>query len=217
MIIVHVSDNHSVLYPLPKEGDVVVHTGDFLPNASRGKREIEVPFQTEWLKLNADRIKNWIDNRPFLFSYGNHDFCPNICDILQDHGIDAHDITSTVYEFGGLKFYGFPFIPFLAGEWNGECFGDQMQREVRRIKDVILEHKVDILCAHCPIYGILDLYLEEHCGNQQLADLLSYGIDRDKWPKALLCGHVHEGNGITDLDGMLVSNAATTVHLLDIK
>ena len=214
MKLVHVSDTHSLFPKLP-EGDVIVHTGDLCPNATRGKREIEVPFQAGWVRGNITRFKEWIGARPFLFVQGNHDFTPNVCDILVENGIDAHDISNKKLTVGGLTYYGFPFVPYIAGEWNWEVHGDQMQREIRRLRDILEENPVDILCCHAPIYGILDMYYT-HCGNLHMADLFNYGLAREKWPKVYLHGHIHEANGETTLDEMRISNAATTVHLIPI-
>lgn len=221
MLYSHVSDTHGFFPDLPKEAEIIIHSGDLCPNMTRGHRETEVKFQSEWVKRNALTFKDWIGDRPFLFCMGNHDFTPYVCRTLREVGIDAIDITSTKIERDGIKYYGFPFIPYIDGEWNGECFVDQMQREVRRLKDE-LESGIDILVAHAPIAGILDSFNGNHYGNCQMADMFNYRLDRKFWPKAYLCGHIHlndldQKNRMSELDGMIISNAATKVNFLEIK
>lgn len=216
MKYVHVSDTHGYFPTLPTEGKIVIHSGDLCPNKTRGHRETEVKYQSEWVKKNALTFKDWIGDRPFLFCMGNHDFTPYVCRILREVGIDAVDITSTRYVRDGVRYYGFPFIPYIEGEWNGEMFPSQMQREVDHLQEE-LEKGVDILVAHAPIANILDCEgVNEHWGISHMANMFSYKLDEKNWPKAYLCGHVHGNHGTTHLDKMLISNAATTVHLVEV-
>lgn len=229
MLICHVSDTHSFFPTIPAEAELIVHSGDLCPNLTRGNREIEVPYQTEWLREKAATFKDWIGNRPFLFTRGNHDFVPNLCEILQEYEINAIDLTSRKVTVAGIRFYGFPFIPFIDGEWNGECTSEQMSREVNHLKIQLIDG-LDVLVAHAPPYGILDADFvirtenqeivpawANRFGNRQLTNLFSYDLEDRYFPKYLLCGHVHESYGRAEFFGMQVSNAATRVHLMDIE
>ncbi len=233
MFIDHVSDTHGCFPTLSSKAEVIIHSGDLCPNKTRGIREIEVPFQQEWLKRKAPTFKEWIGDRPFIFCMGNHDFAPNVCQILKDEAdINAIDSTGEKVTLNGIRFYGFPFIPYIDGEWNGECTSAQMHREIRRLGD-ILRSGIDILIAHAPPYGILDANFvirdglnkgdvvvpdwAEHCGNSHLVDLFSYGLEEKYCPKYLLCGHTHEHWGYDELYGIKISNAATKVNSINIE
>lgn len=231
MLICHVSDTHSYFPSLPKEAEIIIHSGDLCPNLTRGDRKIEVPYQSKWIIDKSATFKDWIEDRPFLFCAGNHDFI-DPTPLLQKAGINAINLTNQSYQYKGIKFYGFPYIPWICGEWNYECHHPEMNREIRRLRDVLLSG-IDVLVTHCPPYGVLDANVvlrdgktmivpswAESCGNTQLTNLLTYDLEDlsiESRPKYLLCGHIHESHSIvTDILGMTISNAATTVHLIDL-
>lgn len=233
MKIAHVSDSHSYLIPIPDEADVVCHTGDFLPNHIRHfygdeiKIATDQKFQTEWVRENLPRLKRWVGSRKFIYSSGNHDWI-DPTPIMRSAGIDATCIDLRRYEHEGFIFYGFPFVPRMSGEWNLEADGEQMHRYVRRLRDELqTEPAIDVLLAHCPPYGVLDstivvrrngeiTFTDEPDGNRQLGTLLGY-IDEWCLPKALLSGHFHKHYGVTEEFGITVSNAATTVNLIEVS
>lgn len=233
MLIAHVSDSHSFLVPIPEEAEVVCHSGDLLPNLTRdfygdrAKIETEQNYQRAWIRRNAKRLQNWIGSRKFIFSSGNHDYIdPTI--IMREIGIDAKCIDLERYTYKGIVFYGFPFVPFMDGEWNLECEGDEMARHIRRLRDELQrEPRIDVLLAHCPPNGILDCrivvrnqgeitFVDQHEGNKQLTGLLSY-IEEWSLPQVLLCGHLHPHYGVVEEFGLTVSNAATKANLLEVK
>lgn len=229
--IVHISDNHS-RFPHLRDCDVVIHSGDFLPNASRGRLDIEIPFQTEWIRKNEKILKFWLQGKKFIFCSGNHDFIDPI-PLLIEMGIDAVNITNAHHEHLGVRYYGFPFIPILDREWNYERDVQEMGREIRRLKDELAKG-VDVLVCHAPPHGILDsnFYVPigrnreelvdygDRCGNSLLTNLLSYDLPNMPFhdrPQYLLCGHIHEHNGVVETLGLTISNAATTAHVIEIN
>jgi Icc-related predicted phosphoesterase len=201
MKILHISDWHGdfSLVPQIKEltYDIVVMSGDMIKNSSRVKTENEIS-QPKWLELNKGKFEEIVGSRPFLFCEGNHDF------VDPTPIIGGINISYKQVEVMGYKFYGFPAIPFIKGEWNHETLPKQMGE---------LSHEVlacDILVCHCPLAGLLDV---AGYGNGFLANRFNYELD---WPKAILCGHYHETHGITKIDDCIVSNAATTYHIVDV-
>lgn len=217
--IAHVSDNHSTFPIIPDEADIIFHSGDLFPNKTRGLK-IEPRFQMEWAHYKLDKIINWIGNRPFVFCRGNHDYYDGLCEVLRTKNIEAYDITNSFCRLNikgqEILTYGIPYINYIAGEWRYELLGQDMANEFRVVNDKFLEIGMpDILVCHAPIYQILDKNeWGEHCGNRVLADYISY-VWRDNLPKLLLCGHIHGAHGLAEVFGMKVSNAATTVNLIE--
>lgn len=206
MRIIHISDTHGSFPPLP-EGDVVVHSGDLMPNRSRGD-EREPAYQKSWLLHHRKQFVEWLAGRPMLLCRGNHDFTPLVQPILRDGGCNITDITNRLHEHGGLRFFGFPYVHYMCGEWNFEVTEAEIGDKTRAIP----WGQFDIIVAHAPIAGILDECYGDHIGNRAMANALNYDVPRHCWPRAYLHGHAHEANGIDDMDGMIVSNAATVVR-----
>jgi Icc-related predicted phosphoesterase len=202
--ILHVSDTHG---DFPKLGpaDVIVHSGDLLPNFSRG-RPGEARKQCDWLEANANRFARWIGNRAFLYCAGNHDFLPpaHMADILAMAGVRIENITDNVVSVDGVAFCGFPWCPPITGEWKYETteqdISDRLHDERRAF---------DVFVSHCPPAGILDLgHHIDSIGSTALAAWAN-GSGR---PNIWLFGHAHESSGIAIHAGCLYSNAALTQH-----
>ncbi len=205
--MLHISDTHGTFPELPAGGDVIIHSGDLMPNKTRGNREVEPAFQAEWLHRNANRFRELLNGRTMLLCRANHDFATGAQSILQGSGVNVVDITNRLYQFDGLTFYGFPYVNYQCGEWNFEVTGGEMADKVEAIPWA----DIDVMVAHSPIAGILDECYGDHIGSRAMAHALSYMVPRKQWPKAYLHGHAHEARGLDRLDGMLVSNAATAV------
>jgi len=191
------------------------------------KISIEQNFQRRWVEINMPRLIDWIGKRKFIFSLGNHDFIDPTTS-MRKAGINAVCVDHDVYTHEGISFYGFPFIPWIDGEWNFECEPDTMRRRIRMLKDILTDNKIDVLVAHAPPYGILDCrivtrliddsitFTDQKCGNVQLTDLLMY-MEEKHLPKIVLSGHLHNHYGVVSEMGITFSNAATTVNLLEVK
>lgn len=216
MQIAHVSDSHGLIWPeIPDESELVIHSGDGLPNMTRGNIPVEIKFQSEWVENHVEKYKKWLKGKPLIYCQGNHCFISPV-EILSKHGIECLDVTNNLIYFKGKSFYGFPFINYIDGEWNHERQLPEMAQEMHKLKDVLLNQKLDCLIAHAPIAGILDL--EDGCryGNTLMANMLNYELDKEQWPKAYCCGHVHASHNVIKLDSMTISNAATVAHLIEI-
>ncbi len=218
MLVLHESDTHGrISQSIGKNIDAVIHSGDFCPNASRGNLNIEPIFQTEWLNKNTENFKRWLDGRSLLFCAGNHDFV-QVADIMINNGLNVIDLTDKFQIFNGFTFYGFPCVPYQCNEWNFERNPSDMIREVKIMKDKISETSkpLDVLVAHCPLYGVLDYvpYCDEHIGNTALANAIMY--DEFTKPKWLLSGHCHENPGLAEFFGVKISQAATTKNIIEI-
>jgi len=216
----HCSDLHAYFPELSGDFDVVVSSGDFFPNKHWGPnknpklRKEEQEFQTNWLLKNIPFIKKWLNNKPFLWCSGNHDFI-NPCEILNKNGIQAIDLDNKVVDFLNYTWYGFPFISKIRGDWNWERDLPELKQEVNnfllKLKDSNKFNNLDILVAHAPIYGKLDQYYGENCGDRFINSKLEYQLQ--KLPYVYLDGDVHNCYGIDYLGEIFISNAASGEEL----
>lgn len=208
MRILHCSDTHGLFPTLPGDPvDVVVHSGDFFGNRSRGIRSIEAAYQEHWLADNMGKLKRWLDGRPFLFCPGNHDFY-NPVEAMRAAGIYAQDLECKRVEFGGLSFFGLPYVRWFTGEWNYELSEPELERVYANVPD-----DIDVLVSHGPMFGVLDRVRPmERAGSMALRAHLQ---NAKRVPKALLCGHIHEAAGVQGWSrGLIVSNAALTYQVI---
>jgi Icc-related predicted phosphoesterase len=227
MQVLHFSDNHG---HVPNQVsairyDVVVCSGDFMPDRyltkdeqvrlNQDHRRPATPYtQKTWLDWNADRLRVLCGNKPFLFCPGNHDFYGYVVEDMRAMGIDAHSLVDSVVEVGGLRWTGFPYVPWIGPEWAFSTEAPRMLQKVDELVERCNREAVDVLVTHCPPFGSLDVTVHgQHCGITALRNALDYG--RFVKPlRAILCGHIHYGAGWDNLNGTVVSNAAVTVHVL---
>ncbi len=187
-----------------------MHSGDFLPNRTFGQWVIESAYQPAWIEKNAEQIKRWIADRPFLITHGNHDFI-NSVPYLKAIGVDAHCLDDVRYVHDGLVFHGFPYVPAFTGHWNYETSNTELTARTEAI-DLM---GVNILVCHSPIYGVLDRNgVGERCGSKPMKKFLR---NNRHVPDYYLCGHIHESNGVQAWSrGIRVYNSATTYHVIDV-
>ena len=222
MRLCHVSDTHGNLPRLYGRYDVVVHTGDFFPNSHhvmQANKTREMEFQLQWLRDNEANFKGWLQGHTLLYVLGNHDFLhPELMSQeLNGMGIKAINLTDNLVTFDSVTFFGFPYVPYIDGTWNFERHLPEMQVEVDKMVEVLNKTYVDVLCCHSPPYKVLDLTIgNEVIGSTAIADALDYKISKDMLPPVYLCGHVHEAHGMASRNGLLVSNAAITRHIIEV-
>jgi Icc-related predicted phosphoesterase len=219
MRIFHVSDTHGFFPELTGDFDVVIHSGDLFDNHSWGPNrnlsilDMERTHQTDWIRARAETIKEWVHGKPFLFCTGNHDFV-DPCPFLQEVGLTAINLDDKVTEFEGKTLWGMPWVPFDEGAWNYELRSAELMAEVQRMIAAFKDQdpsRPDILVAHAPPYGILDLCPDGRIGNSHLANALNYTLDQ--LPNLILCGHVHESYGLEKIGNCTVSNGSVA-HFL---
>jgi Icc-related predicted phosphoesterase len=215
MKILHFSDSHGNLHPgileLAGEVDVVVCSGDLMPNgrfrADRGMNQI---MQPEWLtSKNTVRFFQSL-KKPLLFCSGNHDFV-DPCPILSTYGVDAVNLDGKLATVQGVRFYGFPWIPYIQGEWAFEATPTEMHQRIRSI-----EWPLDVLVSHAPIVDQLSSKGKNghSFGNVALFNHVSYEVEAT--PKAVLSGHCHGASGLVTVGGCQMSNAAECYRVVTI-
>lgn len=174
------------------EGDVLVHAGDITP---KGELEIVHDF-ADWLAAQPFRHK--------LIIAGNHDYCFDISRpaydgwawrALEERGI--HYLFDSARTLDGVKFYGSPWCPRLAG-W---AFFD---RERDRFEDA--PRDIDVLVTHAPPHGIHDDASDEsHFGSRHIVRY----VQRCHKLKLHIFGHVHSGYGRSKRGEVTFVNAST--------
>lgn len=203
MKICHLSDSHGRWPKLP-DSDIVVHSGDMLPNRTRGIVPVELHYQEGWLQQNMQWLKDSIGSRPFLFVPGNHDYFDPIPHTVAA-GIDARDARG-VSNVDDIWFYGFAGVPYFTGEWNHEMSENQIAQGFQPPVDT------DVIIAHAPIYGVLDRNANgTRCGSKAIRAAMQSGGS----PAWYLHGHIHEAAGVQGWShDVMVSNAATTFRVI---
>jgi Icc-related predicted phosphoesterase len=220
MRVLHYSDNHGAIVQFHGRYDIVLSSGDFCPNFGNRYASTEATYQVEWLRNNAAALKQVLQGHPFLFLLGNHDFIePSIFEaILRDNGIKAISLHEKVVEVDLVKFYGFPYVPYINGMFNYERHIQDMQVEVDKLVIALNNNYVDVLVCHAPLPHCLDLTIGNDCiGSSVIANALDFSIEKEKVPSYFFHGHCHEANGVTIRNNMLISNAAKTQHIIEIK
>jgi Icc-related predicted phosphoesterase len=179
--------HHSIKLP---KGDVLIHSGDI---SYKGKKS-EVEDFIKWFSGLNFKYK--------IFIAGNHDFyfekepANEILKIIPDNIIYLKD-SGTVIE--GINIWGSPYTPWFFN-W---AFNERRGALISRHWDLI-PNDTDILITHGPVFGILDVVVNEQ--NVGCKDLLEkvQGLK----PKVHICGHIHEAYGTVKRAGTRFINAS---------
>lgn len=158
-------------------GDVLIHCGDV---ANCGSRDEE----------GLRHVDRWFARQNFrniLCIGGNHDFILEAVSAREAAPFKhAQFLVDEAVVIGGVKFYGTPWIPDLAGMafFQGQ---DDIVKKWASIPD-----DTDVLITHTPSYGILDRNTAgQNCGCHALSERLS------QLQLRLHCfGHIHASSGM---------------------
>ena len=202
------SDTHSKhlqIKNLPK-GDVLLHSGDF----SYGGETSEIEAFTEWLgtldfkykvviagnhEVSFDLEREKSLKLKFFgegtnFNFADYKAKLGNCIYLEDSAVTIE----------GIKIYGSPHQPTFH-DW-----GFNREEEERKRLWSLIPEDTDILLTHGPPYDIMDLcFSGAKAGCRILRDEV---LNRVK-PKYHIFGHIHEANGVEEIDGVTFINAST--------
>lgn len=199
------SDTHQLHdFPVPK-GDVLIHAGDFTNTGAMW----EVEKFAAWFRAFPHPIK--------LVVPGNHEYILDekfsaieprvmakiaICGMPWDRaGVEY--LQDRYVEAGGLKVYGSPWTP----KFNDWAF--MMPPERLHEKFDAIPSGLDILVTHGPAYNILDH--SKHLASPAGSTALHEAIESAR-PRLHVCGHIHEGYGIKEVNGIIRVNAAIRAY-----
>lgn len=203
MKIVTISDTHDLqlgMGELP-DGDVLVHAGDL----SNVGEENDVKRGIEWIKDQPHKYK--------VFIAGNHDrsFDPKFNGGFKKPGwlsVELMNIPANMFyledsqvTIEGIKFYGTPWTPWFYGlHW---AFNAHRGSDIYK-KWSNIPADTNVLISHGPVQGILDLC---EGGNVGCGDLKTV-IPTLTQLKAHISGHIHEGYGFHEENGIKYANAS---------
>lgn len=199
MKICAIADQHGLLPDIP-ECDLLCIAGDICP--------VDMPHdpatQAGWLDTNFRAWLEAVPARRVVGIAGNHDFVFE----AKEHPRDLKwtYLIDSAMEFEGLTVYGTPWVPNLP-RW---AFSMEDDGTAAGYWKRTIPSDVDILMSHGPPYGRGDYVPAgrysrdgEHVGYKTLLSAL-----REKRPKVLLTGHIHEARGTWKFAGTTIRNVA---------
>lgn len=200
--IVMISDTHCKhrqLDPLP-EGDILIHAGDFTMNGKVWK---------------VESFLRWFDAQPHrhkIFIAGNHDWLfqrdPGLAQKLVNETDSVDYLQDSFVEREGLKIWGSP--------WTSRFYDWAFMKDEdeRGKKWNLIPGDCDIVITHGPMFGIADKAPRSGfgCGEQLFEHtgcrILYQTMVKKVRPKLHICGHIHEGYGTYEVDGITCVNAS---------
>lgn len=187
--IVALSDTHSRHRQISvPEGDILIHAGD----ATMSGAATEIAAFDHWLGTLPHPVK--------LFCAGNHDVLFERAPVFARSLItNATYLQDEMIEVAGLRIYASPWQPRFF-DW---AFNLERGAPLREKWDLI-PSALDVLVTHGPAFGLLDRNDRgEHCGCEELRA----AIERVR-PRVHICGHIHEGYGRMEYEGVRYVNAS---------
>lgn len=214
MRIVALSDLHGYLPTVPT-CDLLIVAGDLcVDRIGRSHAAVAHDQQERWF----DRyMRPWFATAPAahkVMTWGNHDWCgedgnfgddvpgratPGAVQILVDEETSVPHVGGS----GSLRIWGTP--------WSN-AFGDwAFMKRPDELADIYagIPEGIDILMSHQPPLGYGDLTVLRGAGQSEhhgSCELLA-AIKRVR-PKLVICGHIHEGHGRHEYDGIPIYNVS---------
>lgn len=187
MKIWHISDTHTFheLLETPQGVDMVIFSGDCSNPRDPYTNEPEVRRFIDWFSTLPIKHK--------VFVAGNHD--SSIEKGLVNKGdFDSEGIyylENTHVTIEGIKIFGSPYTPTF-GNWSFMKDRTKLERMWRNV----IDKDSDIIVAHGPPRGVLDLAYDrnhnlEFCGDKSLMNQVL-----EVKPKLMLSGHIHDNSDI---------------------
>lgn len=200
MKIWHISDTHSYhrLLSIPKDVDMVVHSGDFSNYYDVYKNELEARDFLNWYAA--------LDIKHKILIAGNHDalaerWSKKFKELCKDLNIIYLENESVVID--GIKIWGSPNTPQF-GNWYFMKKRDKLHKVWQSIPE-----DTDIIVVHGPPKGIMDLSYNinrniDMCGCSALKKRIL-----DIEPKLFLSGHIHNNKDIINAGTLKLSKYRT--------
>ncbi len=191
MKFITISDTHGKHHSLQlPPADAIIHAGDV---SSRGREEEIIDF-VKWF--------SGLDYKYKIFVAGNHDFFFERCNELRLKTIIPNNViylNDSSIEIEGIKIWGSPISPWFYDWAFNRHRGATIQKHWN-----LIPNDIDIIVTHGPVYGFLDKTVSgDAVGCKDLLNTI-YKIK----PKVHICGHIHEGYGQIEDNGINYINAS---------
>jgi Icc-related predicted phosphoesterase len=121
-------------------------------------------------------------------------------------------IDNQTVEFNGISIHGLPFIPSNEPYINRFGRVASFKKKFDSLKEPTIPGKPDVILSHSPPRDILDFSsVAGYVGSEKVLELM-----REKRPKYLFCGHLHEAKGMRKVGPTTVVNLGMTYELFEI-
>jgi Icc-related predicted phosphoesterase len=189
-----ITDMHGCLCNIP-ECDLLILGGDICPDSHS-------LLQAKWLDV---AFRDWLDQVPakqVVGVAGNHDLIFERSPHLVPPGLRWNYLEGSGFEFEGFKIWGLPWIMPIWGAFQKDE-GDLKKKYAQ------IPENIDIVISHGPPFGIGDYARSrsgeggENCGSVEFLSRL-YQVK----PQLVVFGHIHEGRGLYEKEGIIFINAA---------
>ena len=204
MIIDCISDLHG-FKPVLQGGDLLILAGDYTSSGTL----IQWADFFCWLKYQSYQKKILVaGNHDNLFESGFPENKKEVNDVLEipdflDMDVDFEYLCDSGTEYKGLKIWGSPWTPTFY-DWH---FMKDRGDPIKEMWDLIPDD-TDILITHGPPLGIQDQTDSKHgkfAGCEELRNTINYRL---KNLKLHVFGHIHEGYGSVQVNGVTYVNAS---------
>lgn len=210
MRIVALSDQHGHLPEVPP-CDLLIVAGDVCPDRVDGRLAADHPeAQKAWFDQHARPWLAGVRTPRRIVTWGNHDWCGQVCRF--DDGAETPGLEILVDEGAQVtSARAGRSISVWCSPWT-RTFGDWA---FMKSPDALAEHYaaipagIDILVTHQPPLGYGDRYVHPGSGRSEAigsGELLA-AIARIR-PRLVICGHLHDGHGRFDCNGIPIWNVA---------
>jgi Icc-related predicted phosphoesterase len=205
MKLVLISDTHTMHEDLVlPQGDILIHAGDF---TGRGQPH-EVGDFFGWMERQMDNFEH------IIFIAGNHDKSFEYKSTWVSYAISKlpkkiHYLEDSEIVINGIKFYGSPWQP----EFFNWAFNLPRGKELEE-KWNMIPNDTDVLITHGPPMYMLD-YTVRDMWNVGCLNL--YNRVMQVKPKLHVFGHIHEGYGVKEHEGITFVNASSVTYRYDLK
>lgn len=193
MKIVAISDQHGQLPEVPP-CDLLLIAGDICPVKNHS-----IPAQEAFL---AGPFARWLETVParhIVGIAGNHDFIFQESPERLPRSLRWTYLQDSATDIEGMKIYGTPWQPWFY-DW---AFNAREPELEQRWQSIPLG--TDILICHGPPRGYGDRNMQgQHTGSPSLLERI-----RVVRPKLTVFGHIHEGHGRYDVEGLLLANVSS--------
>jgi predicted phosphodiesterase len=213
MQITFISDTHTKHHELTSDlsgGPILVHWGDV---SSRGYKWEIMDF-LEWFSDLPYTHKIMIPgNHDFFFDYarfsrtpqgkmrfGNSTITKDQVDEVLSLFPDIHFLNDSGVTVEGIRFWGSPITPWFH-DWAYNRLGSEIADHWNMIPE-----GTDVLITHGPPFGILDEVIR---GRENVGCPILLNKIKEIKPKIHSFGHIHEADGILQVDETLFINASS--------